>query len=175
MGCSTCKSKSKNRKKQKSNNVKFETVENNGTNTESVGGKITENIFEGLSDIGPQNIFMKVIVFCSVLVAIPLFAVYLIFYIFKIFFITSRKNNGFSVNGLINVLTFPGRKWRQFRSRLKEKAIQREFAKTVGYEDMSDIDVLVDEDLVRTREYTGEEELDGVELLETTNKDNDNE
>ena len=172
MGCSTCKSKSKNRKKQKSNNVKFETVENNGTNTESVGGKITENIFEGLSDIGPENIFMKVIVFCSVLVAIPLFAVYLIFYIFKIFFITSRKNNGFSVNGLINVLTFPGRKWRQFRYRLKERARQREFAKTVGYEDMSDIDVLVDEDLVRKREYTGEEELEGVELLVNDKTDN---
>ena len=172
MGCSTCKSKSKNRKKQKSNNVKFETVENNGGNNKSIRDEITENIFDGLSDIGPQNIFMKAIVFCSVLVAIPLFAVYLIFYIFKIFFISGRKNNGFSVNGLINVLTFPGRKWRQFRYRLKEKARQREFAKTVGYEDMSDIDVLVDEDLVRKREFTGEEELEGVELLVNDKTDN---
>ena len=47
MGCSTCKSKSKNRKKQKSNNVKFETVENNTTNTESVGGNFTDGVSAG--------------------------------------------------------------------------------------------------------------------------------
>ena len=35
-------------------------------------------------------------------------------------------------------------------------------------------DVFVNEEVKEKREYTGELELEGVELLETTNKDNDN-
>ena len=118
---------------------------------------------------------MKFIVFCSVLVAIPLLAVYLILYVFKIFFLTSsNKNNGITFIGLFKVLTYPKRKWKSFRGKLREKARQREFAKTVGYDDMSDVDVFVNEEVKEKREYTGELELEGVELLETTNKDNDN-
>jgi len=179
MGCSTCKSKRKNSKQTKE--VTFESVEKKentipkGTNTvkrKSIGNT---KILDDLAELGPENIFMKFIVFCSVLVAIPLLAVYLILYVFKLFFLTRKDSgNGISFIGLFKFLTYPKRKWKQIRGRIRERARQREFAKTVGYDDMSEIDVFVNEEVKEKREYTGEEELEGVELLETTNKDNDN-
>jgi len=170
MGCSTCKSKRKNSNKDK--NITFEKVNGSDNNKEE---RIDTKILGGLSELAPEGIFMKFIVFCSVLVAIPLFAVYLILHIFKMFFLTSGNTSGsISFVGLFRVLTYPKRKWKQIRGRIRERARQREFAKTVGYDDMSEIDVFVNEELKEKREYTGEEELEGVELLETTNKDNDN-
>lgn len=185
MGCSTCKSKRKNSNKDK--NVTFEKV-NSVDNTTPKSNDIppevniiknrsigNSKILDDLAQLGPENIFMKFIVFCSVLVAIPLLAVYLILYVFKLFFLTSsNKNNGITFIGLFKVLTYPKRKWKSFRGKLREKSRQREFAKTVGYDDMSDVDVFVNEEVKEKREYTGELELEGVELLETTNKDNDN-
>ena len=64
------------------------------------------------------------------------------------------------------------------RKNIKEKARQREFDKNRGYSeesDLTDVDVFTSEEIKQKREYTGEKELEGVELLETTNKDNDNE
>jgi hypothetical protein len=180
MGCSTCKSKRKNSNKDK--NVTFEKVNSVDNTTPKSNGsnnnkeeRIDTKVLSGLSELAPQGVFMKFIVFCSVLVAIPLFAVYLIGYIFKMFFLTAGNNSGsLSFVGLFRVLTYPKRKWKSFRGNLREKARQREFAKTVSYDDMSDVDVFVNEEVKEKREYTGELELEGVELLETTNKDNDN-
>jgi hypothetical protein len=178
MGCSTCKSNRGKEKAKKTKNVTFENVEakTNTKNTNNKEERIDTKILGGLSELAPEGIFMKFIVFCSVLVAIPLFAIYLILYIFKMFFLTRGNSSGsISFVGLFRVLTYPKRKWKQIRSNIRERAREREFAKTIGYDDMSEIDVFVSDEVKEKREYTGELELEGVELLETTNKDNDNE
>jgi hypothetical protein len=180
MGCSTCKSKRKNNKQTKE--VTFEDINGGGDNNTPPKRNMKKDTFSGnskilkdISEIAPENIFMKITVFCSVLVAIPLLALYLIGYVFTTFFLNPKNNlGGISFIGLFKFLTYPKRRWKQIRGRIRERAKQREFAKTVGYDDMSEIDVFVNEELKEKREYTGEEELEGVELLETTNKDNDN-
>lgn len=177
MGCSTCKSK-RNQKKdtKKVKNVTFENVE--GGNNESPNKDLGANILSGLSEIGPQNFFLKLITFVAVVVALPLLSIYLIGYIFKMFFFTRNGDSGLSFNTLFKVLTYPKTKWKSIRKNIKEKARQREFDKNRGYSeesDLTDVDVFTSEEIKQKREYTGEKELEGVELLETTNKDNDNE
>ena len=170
MGCSTCKSKSKNRVKTK--DVKFETVD---SNTEEREERVDNKILNGLSEIAPQSIGIKFITFTALIVAIPLFAVYLLGYIFTLFFFTkNQEGKGISFTGIINTIFYPFNKWKQFRGRIRERAREREFAKTVGYDDMSEVSVVVDEKLKEKREYTGEEELEGVELLVTDKVDNNN-
>ncbi len=174
MGCSTCKSKRKN--KQQTKNVKFENVESNNTPSyEDYEDGIGENMLKGLGDIGPQSIGVKIITFIALIVAIPLFALYMLGYIFKLFFFSKNgKNNGVSVQGLFRVVTYPIRKWRSFRSNLREKSREREFAKTVSYDDIDGISVLVDEELVSKRKYEGKEELKDIELVLTDKTDNNN-
>ena len=174
MGCSTCKSK-RNQKKdaQKVKDVTFENVDKS-VKDKTPKNNIGDNIMSGLGDIAPQNFFLKLITFAAILVALPLLTVYLIFYVFGMFFFPKSANKGISFKGLINVVAYPYVKWKTFRQNLREKSKRREFDKNRGYtedSDLTDIDVFVKNE---EKEYTGEEELVGVELLETANKDNDN-
>ena len=176
MGCSSCKSKNRqNKNGKKVKDVTFENVE--GGNSESPNKGMGANILSGLSEIGPQNFFLKLITFVAVVVALPLLSLYLIGYIFKMFFFTRNGDGGLTFNTLFKVLTYPKAKWKTIRKNIKEKARKREFEKNRGYteeSELTDVDVFTSEEIKQKREYTGEEELEGVELLETTNKDNDN-
>ena len=118
MGCSTCKSK-RNQKKdtKKVKNVTFENVE--GGNNESPNKDLGANILSGLSEIGPQNFFLKLITFVAVVVALPLLSIYLIGYIFKMFFFTRNGDSGLSFNTLFKVLTYPKTKWKSIRKNIK--------------------------------------------------------
>jgi hypothetical protein len=174
MGCSTCKSK-RNQKKdtKKVKDVTFENVESGVKNT-TPKNNIADDIMSGLGDMAPQNFFLKLITFASIVVALPLLTVYLIFYVFGMFFFPKSADKGISFKGLINVVAYPYVKWKTFRQKLREKAKRREFDKNRGYTEDSDltgVDVLT---INKEKEYTGVEELEGVELLETANKDNDN-
>lgn len=174
MGCSTCKSK-RNQKKdtKKVKDVTFENVESGVKNT-TPKDNIGDNIMSGLIELAPQNFFLKLITFASIVVALPLLTIYLIFYVFGMFFLPKAGGKGISFSGLFKVVTYPYVKWKTFRQKLREKAKRREFDKNRGYTEDSDltgVDVLT---INKEKEYTGEDELEGVELLETTNKDNDN-
>jgi len=173
MGCNTCKSKKKNKKGAK--DISFEKVDGNKTTTNTQQYSEDDNsMLKGLADMAPQGIAVKSIMFCALLVAIPLFAVYLLFYIFATFFFKfDKKSNGLSVNGLLLMLTYPSRKWRQFRSNLKERNREKQFSKNIGYSS-SEIDVLIDKELVEKSNYSGEVELAGVELLVNNKKGNNN-
>ena len=172
MGCSTCKSK-RNKSTEKVKDVSFENVKSGVKNT-TPKNNISNDIMSGLDELAPQNFFLKLITFAAIIVALPLLTLYLIIYVFGMFFLPKSGDKGISFNGLINVLTYPYVKWKAFRQNLREKAKRREFDKNRGYtedSDLTDIDVFVKNE---EKEYTGEEELVGVELLETANKDNDN-
>ena len=176
MGCSTCKSKRK-KNTQKVKDVTFENVEGGEKNVSSKDN-IGDNIMSGLSELAPQNFFLKLITFAAIIVALPLLTIYLIFYVFGMFFLPKAGGKGISFSGLFKVVTYPYVKWKTFRQKLREKAKRREFDKNRGYSeesDLTDVDVFTSEEIKQKREYTGENELEGVELLETTNKDNDNE
>ena len=82
------------------------------------------------------------------------------------------------MNWLINGLSYPFKKWKSFRQKVSERAKKRKFDENRGYSEeseLTDVDVFTSEEIKQKREYTGEEELEGVELVEKTNKDNDNE
>ena len=172
MGCSTCKSKRKGNKK--TSGVKYENVNPTETNDNIETNNITENVLRGLGDITPQSIGVKLITFCALFVAIPLFALYILGYIFTLFFFTkSGKGNTLSFNGIFKFITYPTRKWKSFRGNLREKSRQREFTKTISYDNMSEINVFVG-DKKKEENRIAEEELKGIELVLTDKPDNNN-
>jgi hypothetical protein len=172
MACSTCKKKKKNT--PKGNKVTFENVEKNNKEKSLEKTSIGEDVFKGLGDIIPQNVGIKIITFCGLLVAVPLFTVYLLGYIFTMFFFTKNsKGNGISLKGLFMFFTYPTRKWKSFRGKIRERAKQREFAKTISYDDMDGIDIFVS-DKKKEDIKIAEEELKDVELVLVDEKDNNN-
>ena len=178
MGCSTCKSK-RNQKKdtKKVKDVTFENVE--GGNSESPNDlSIDKTFLNGLTDNIPKNFFLRLITFSAVVIVLPLLSVYLILHIFGSLFFTKDGKINLTLNWLINGMTYPFRKLKTLRNKIRERAKKRKFDKNRGYSEeseLTDVDVFTSEEIKQKREYTGEEELEGVELLETTNKDNDNE
>ena len=89
------------------------------------------------------------------------------------FFSKNSKGNGISLKGLFMFFTYPTRKWKSFRGKLREKAKQREFAKTISYDDMDGIDIFVS-DKKKEDIKIAEEELKDVELVLVDEKDNNN-
>lgn len=178
MGCSTCKSK-RNQKKdtKKVKNVTFENVE--GGNSETPNDlSIDKTFLNGLTDNIPKNFFLRLITFSAVVIVLPLLSVYLILHIFGSLFFTKDGKINLTLNWLINGMTYPFRKLKTLRNKIRERAKKRKFDENRGYSEeseLTDVDVFTSEEIKQKREYTGEEELEGVELLETTNKDNDNE
>jgi len=60
MGCSSCKSKNRqNKNGKKVKDVTFENVE--GGNSESPNKDLGANILSGLSEIGPQNFLLEMV------------------------------------------------------------------------------------------------------------------
>ena len=75
-------------------------------------------------------------------------------------------------------MTYPFRKLKTLRNKIRERAKKRKFDENRGYSEeseLNDIDVFESVEVKQKTEYTGEEVLEGVELVEKTNKDNDNE
>ena len=178
MGCSTCKSK-RNQKKdtKKVKDVTFENVE--GGNSETPNDlSIDKTFLNGLTDNIPKNFFLRLITFSAVVIVLPLLSVYLILHIFGSLFFTKDGKINLTLNWLINGMAYPFRKLKTLRNKIRERAKKRKFDENRGYSEeseLTDVDVFTSEEIKQKREYTGEEELEGVELLETTNKDNDNE
>jgi len=178
MGCSSCKSKNRqNKNDKKVKDVTFENVE--GGNSETPNDlSIDKTFLNGLTDNIPKNFFLRLITFSAVVIVLPLLSVYLIFHIFGSLFFTKDGKINLTLNWLINGLSYPFKKWKSFRQKISERAKKRKFDENRGYSEeseLTDVDVFTSEEIKLKREYTGEEELEGVELLETTNKDNDNE
>jgi len=178
MGCSSCKSKNRqNKNDKKVKDVTFENVE--GGNSETPNDlSIDKTFLNGLTDNIPKNFFLRLITFSAVVIVLPLLSVYLIFHIFGSLFFTKDGKINLTLNWLINGLSYPFKKWKSFRQKISERAKKRKFDENRGYSEeseLTDVDVFTSEEIKQKREYTGEEELEGVELLETTNKDNDNE
>jgi len=112
------------------------------------------------------------------MVVLPLLSVYLIFHIFASFFFTKDGKVSVNLNWLINGVSYPFKKWKSIRQKAREKARKRDFDKNRGYgedSELNDIDVFESVEVKQKTEYTDELELEGVELVEKTNKDNDNE
>ena len=69
-------------------------------------------------------------------------------------------------------------KWKSLRNKIRERAKKRKVDENRGYSEeseLTDVDVFTSEEIKQKTEYTGEEVLEGVELVEKANKDNDNE
>ncbi len=179
MGCSSCKSKNRqNKNGKKVKDVTFENVEGGNNESPNVDNDQVKDFLGSVTQMAPKNFFLKLITFSAIIVVLPLLSIYLIFHIFGSFFFTKDGKVSVNLNWLINGVSYPFKKWKSFRKNIKEKARQREFDKNRGYSEeseLTDVDVFNSEEIKQKREYTGEEELEGVELLETTNKDNDNE
>lgn len=178
MGCSSCKSKNRqNKNSKKVKDVTFENVE--GGNNESPNDlSIDKTFLNGLTDNIPKNFFLRLITFSAVVIVLPLLSVYLIFHIFGSLFLTKDGKINLTLNWLINGMTYPFRKLKSLRNKIRERAKKRKFDENRGYSEeseLTDVDVFTSEEIKQKREYTGEEELEGIELLETTNKDNNNE
>lgn len=179
MGCSTCKSK-RNQKKdtKKVKDVTFENVEGGNSESSNVNNDQVKDFLGSVTQMAPKNFFLKLITFSAIIVVLPLLSIYLIFHIFGSFFFTKNGKVIVNLNWLINGVSYPFKKWKSFRKNIKEKARQREFDNNRGYSEeseLTDVDVFTSEEVKQKIEYTDEELLEGVELLETTNKDNDNE
>ena len=180
MGCSSCKSKNRqNKNSKKVQDVTFETVEGGEKNVSSNEGNDQVKDFLGsVVQMAPKNFFLKLITFSAIMVVLPLLSVYLIFHIFASFFFTKNGKVSVNLNWLINGVSYPFKKWKSFRQKAREKARKRDFDKNRGYgedSELNDIDVFESVEVKQKTEYTGEEVLEGVELVEKTNKDNDNE
>lgn len=179
MGCSSCKSKNRqNKNGKKVQDVTFENVEGGNSESPNVDNDQVKDFLGSVTQMAPKNFFLKLITFSAIMVVLPLLSVYLIFHIFASFFFTKDGKVSVNLNWLINGVSYPFKKWKSFRQKAREKARKRDFDKNRGYgedSELNDIDVFTSEEIKQKREYTGEEELEGVELLETTNKDNDNE
>jgi hypothetical protein len=178
MGCSSCKSKNRqNKNSKKVQDVTFENVE--GGNSETPNDlSIDKTFLNGLTDNIPKNIFLRLITFSAVVIVLPLLSVYLILHIFGSLFFTKDGKINLTLNWLINGITYPFRKLKSLRNKIRERAKKRKFDENRGYSEeseLTDVDVFTSEEIKQKREYTGEEELEGIELLETTNKDNNNE
>ena len=178
MGCSSCKSKNRqNKNDKKVKDVTFENVE--GGNSETPNDlSIDKTFLNGLTDNIPKNFFLRLITFSAVVIVLPLLSVYLIFHIFGSLFFTKDGKINLTLNWLINGLSYPFKKWKSFRQKVREKARKRDFDKNRGYgedSELNDIDVFESVEVKQKTEYTDELELEGVELVEKTNKDNDNE
>ena len=175
MGCTKCKKKKQ--EKQSDQNVNFEPVNGSGDKKPVGVSSINNEVFDELAKSAPENIFLKMILFVALIVVLPLFAVYLLIFLFVRFFIPKQGSIAISLGWLINGLTYPFMKWRNFRKKIKEKSREREFAQNRGYSDDSellDIEVFTPKDLKEKQEYSGDEELSEMEVVETIQKDNDN-
>ena len=180
MGCSSCKSKNRqNKNGKKVKDVTFENVEG-GKNSKSpnVDNDQVKDFLGSVTQMAPKNFFLKIITFSAIIVILPLLSVYLILHIFGSFFFTKDGEVSVNLNWLINGVTYPFKKWKSYRHSLREKARKREFDKNRDYSgdsELNDIDVFESVEVKQKTEYTGEEVLEGVELVEKTNVDNDNE
>ena len=178
MGCSSCKSKNRqNKNGKKVKDVTFENVE--GGNSETPNDlSIDKTFLNGLTDNIPKNIFLRLITFSAVVIVLPLLSVYLILHIFGSLFFTKDGKINLTLNWLINGLSYPFKKWKSLRNKIRERAKKRKFDENRGYSEeseLTDVDVFTSEEIKQKTEYTGEEVLEGVELVEKANKDNDNE
>lgn len=167
MGCSTCKSK--NKSKSKSENISFEEVkENVGDSVNEERLSVDKTFLNGLTDNIPKNFFLRLITFSAVVIVLPLLSVYLILHIFGSLFFTKDGKINVALGWLINGVTFPFRKLKKLRSKIREKAKKREFDKNRDYSDdseLSSVDVFKKDEM---------EILNDIELVETAKSDNDN-
>ena len=179
MGCSSCKSKNRqNKNGKKVKDVTFENVEGGNNESPNKDLSIDKTFLNGLTDNIPKNFFLRLITFSAVVIVLPLLSVYLVFHIFGSLFFTKDGKINLTLNWLINGMTYPFRKLKTLRNKIRERAKKRKFDENRGYSEeseLNDIDVFESVEVKQKTEYTGEEVLEGVELLETTNKDNDNE
>jgi hypothetical protein len=179
MGCAKCKQK---KGKQTNKKVEFDDVSREKTiditqDGETTNFSVKNEVFDELAKSAPENIFLKLILFVALIVVLPLFSVYLLIFLFVRFFIPKQGNLAITMSWLINGISYPFMKWKKFRSKIKEKSRKREFANTGDYSDDSellDIEVFTPQDLKDKQEYSGDEELNEIEVVETIQKDNDN-
>lgn len=180
MGCSKCKQK---KSEENKNKVSFKEVDGKEVKSgvfnkdEDSKASFGKNIIDGFSELAPQNFFIKLIVLIALMVALPMFIVYLFFFLIKALFFPNNKSIAVTFNRLIDFITYPFVKIREITKRIKLKSRQNEFEKNRGYSgdsELLNIEVFESSELKEKRSYTGEEELDGIEIIEnTTNADND--
>lgn len=181
MGCSKCKQK---KSEENKNKVSFKEVDGKGIKTGvpykddgDIKTGFGANIIDGFSELAPQNFFIKLIVFIALIIVLPMFLIYLFFFLLKALFFPNNKSLSVTFNRLIDGVTYPFVKIREIGKRIKSKSRQKEFEKNRGYDgdsELLNIEVFEPSELKEKRSYTGEEELDGIEIIEnTTNTYND--
>ena len=179
MGCSSCKSKNRqNKNSKKKQGVTFDRVEGvKNTDVTNTGNDQIKDFLGGVVQMAPKNFFLKLITFCAIVVVLPLLSTYLILHIFISFFFTKDGKVNVGLNWLINGMTYPYRKWKTFRQKVREKAKKRDFDKNRGYNQDSELNGVDVFDTVTVKEKINDTDggmLEGIELVEISNKDNDN-
>ncbi len=127
MGCSSCKSKNRqNKNGKKVQGVTFENVEGGNSESPNVDNDQVKDFLGSVTQMAPKNFFLKLITFSAIMVVLPLLSVYLIFHIFASFFFTKDGKVSVNLNWLINGVSYPFKKWKSFRQKVREKARKRE-------------------------------------------------